>query len=104
MHMIFFFSDGREPLNRTEYDLETLNRVYPFIEGGHFAPFNCIPNKKVAIIVPYRDREPQLKIFLNNVIPRICRQKQEFGIYIVEQVLLKIYYKQRKVNKQLGLY
>jgi hypothetical protein len=58
------------------------------MKDGHYKPLNCTPVKKVAIIVPYRDRESQLKIFLNNVIPRIYRQQLEFGIYIVEQVRL----------------
>ena len=53
---------------------------------GHYKPFNCTAIQRVAIIVPYRDREKQLKIFMNNVIPRIYRQQLEFGIYIVEQV------------------
>ncbi|XP_076107984.1 beta-1,4-galactosyltransferase 4-like [Mytilus galloprovincialis] len=76
---------GREKLNRTVFDLEDLNQVFTFMKDGHYKPTNCTPKQSVAIIVPYRDREPQMKIFLNNVIPRIYRQQLEFGIYIVEQ-------------------
>ncbi|XP_052074945.1 beta-1,4-galactosyltransferase 6-like isoform X1 [Mytilus californianus] len=76
---------GRETLNRTVFDLEDLNEVFTFMKDGHYKPTNCTPKQRVAIIVPYRDREPQMKIFLNNVIPRIYRQQLEFGIYIVEQ-------------------
>ena len=79
---------GREPLNRTVIDIKNITEIYSFMKHGHYKPLNCTPVKKVAIIVPYRDREPQLKIFLNNVIPRIYRQQLEFGIYIVEQVRL----------------
>ena len=79
---------GREALNRTVIDIESLTEIYSFMKDGHYKPLNCTPVKKVAIIVPYRDRESQLKIFLNNVIPRIYRQQLEFGIYIVEQVRL----------------
>ena len=53
---------------------------------GHYEPFNCTAIQKVASIVPYRNREKPLQIFMNNVIPRIYRQQLEFGIYIVEQV------------------
>jgi hypothetical protein len=62
--------------------IESLTKIYSFMKDGHYKPLNCTPVKKVAIIVPYRDRESQLKIFLNNVIPRIYRQQLEFGIYI----------------------
>lgn len=82
--------DGREKLNRTVFDLEDLNQVFTFMKDGHYKPTNCTPKQSVAIIVPYRDREPQMKIFLNNVIPRIYRQQLEFGIYIVEQVSISI--------------
>jgi len=53
---------------------------------GHYKPLDYTAIQKVTIIVPYRDREKQLKIFMNNVILRIYRQQLEFGIYIVEQV------------------
>lgn len=76
---------GREALNRTVYSLEDLNYVYKYMVDGHYKPFNCTAIQRVAIIVPYRDRVKQLKIFMNNVIPRMYRQQLEFGIYIVEQ-------------------
>jgi hypothetical protein len=62
--------------------------MYPFMDNGHYIP-PCQPYQKIAIIVPYRDREKQLKVFINNVLPRIYRQNQEFGVYLVEQVLYK---------------
>ena len=84
--LIDLISDGREALNRTVYYLEELSHVYKYMVDGHYKPLDCTAIQKVAIIVPYRDREKQLKIFMNNVIPRIYRQQLEFGIYIIEQV------------------
>ncbi|XP_071158043.1 beta-1,4-galactosyltransferase 5-like [Mytilus edulis] len=75
---------GREVLNKTVIPYDDLARIYSFMKKGHHIP-SCRPYQKVAIIVPYRNREQQLKIFFNNVLPRIYRQKQEFGIYLVEQ-------------------
>lgn len=92
-HIIFYFLflcanvDGREPLNRTEYLVEDLNKIYTYMNNGHYKPDNCTPVQKVAIVVPYRNREKQLRIFLNNVIPKIYRQQLEFGIYIIDQVM-----------------
>jgi hypothetical protein len=45
---------------------------------------NCISDKNVAIIIPHRNRLPNLKIFLNNMIPLLTKQKINFGIYVVE--------------------
>jgi len=47
---------------------------------------NCISDKNVAIIIPHRNRLPNLKIFLNNMIPLLTKQKINFGIYVVEPV------------------
>ncbi|XP_063414346.1 beta-1,4-galactosyltransferase 6-like [Mytilus trossulus] len=55
------------------------------LKSGHYRPPNCTPVQKVAIIVPYRDRQKQLQVFLNNMIPKLKRQKIEFTIYVIEQ-------------------
>ena len=65
-----------------------LEELYSFMDNGFYKPFECIPRQKVAIIVPYRDREMGLLTFLNNVIPRVSRQNLEFGIYLIEQVFM----------------
>ena len=40
----------------------------------------------VAVVIPFRDREPHLVIFLNHLIPMLIRQQIEFTIYVVDQV------------------
>jgi hypothetical protein len=44
----------------------------------------------VAIIVPYRDREDHLRTFLLNIHRFLQRQQNEYGIYIVEQVFIRM--------------
>ncbi|XP_058066569.1 beta-1,4-N-acetylgalactosaminyltransferase bre-4 [Anopheles bellator] len=53
--------------------------------GGQYAPTDCAARNRVAIIVPYRDREQHLPIFLKNIHPFLMKQQLEYGIYIVEQ-------------------
>uniref|UniRef100_A0A182MW45 Galactosyltransferase N-terminal domain-containing protein n=1 Tax=Anopheles culicifacies TaxID=139723 RepID=A0A182MW45_9DIPT len=53
--------------------------------GGQYAPPNCTARNRVAIIVPYRDREQHLPIFLKNIHALLMKQQLEYGIYIVEQ-------------------
>lgn len=48
-------------------------------------PKNCRPLISSAIIVPYRDREAQLRIFLNFIHHFLQRQKIHYKIYIVDQ-------------------
>ena len=59
----------------------------PDIEsGGQWRPSNCRARHKVALIVPYRDRESHLRIFLNHIHPFLQHQQLDYGIYLVEQV------------------
>ena len=40
---------------------------------------------RVAIIVPYRDRELHLRTFLLNIHSFLSRQMLDYGVFIVEQ-------------------
>ena len=46
----------------------------------------CESDKNIAIIIPYRNRLDNLKIFLNNMHPFLTRQKINYGIYLIEPV------------------
>lgn len=54
--------------------------------GGWWLPKDCIPKKKVAVLVPYRNRPDQLQIFLNHMHPLLQRQRLAYRIFVVEQV------------------
>ena len=55
--------------------------------GGYFKPTSCKPMYKINIIVPYRDREEHLKLFLQHMHPFLQGQQLEYTIFVVEQVL-----------------
>lgn len=58
--------------------------------GGRFKPPDCIARNKVALIIPYRDREEHLRMFLHNMHPILQRQQLDYGIYVIEEVKLFI--------------
>ncbi|XP_063435509.1 beta-1,4-galactosyltransferase 1-like [Mytilus trossulus] len=53
--------------------------------GGRSRPSDCCSRHSVAIIVPYRKRDQQLRTFLYNIHPILQRQELDYGIYVVEQ-------------------
>ena len=54
--------------------------------GGRHKPSNCLARHKVAIVIPYRDREVHLKIFLQNIHPFLRSQQLDYAIFVVELV------------------
>lgn len=78
---------GRFPVELTDIpSMEELENQIPGLDlGGRFKPASCRSRHKVAIIVPYRDREEHLRIFLYNIHHFLQRQQVDYGIYIVEQ-------------------
>ncbi|XP_069832755.1 beta-1,4-galactosyltransferase 1-like isoform X1 [Dendropsophus ebraccatus] len=55
-------------------------------EGGRGKPKNCKARQKTAIIIPFRNREPHLSIWLYYMLPFLQKQQADFGIYVVEQI------------------
>lgn len=78
------FSDKIWPL-----EITSLNKIYNFTDtkNGVIQPQTCKNNvkNKVAIIIPYRSRPEQLRLFLTYMIPMLIRQEIIFKIYIIEQ-------------------
>lgn len=60
--------------------------------GGYSLPYGCRSKERVAILIPYRDREKQLRILLSNLHPLLYRQGLEYRIYVIEQVILVYLY------------
>ena len=54
--------------------------------GGEWSPLDCGNTEKLAIIIPYRDRDEHLRIFLNHMHPILQRQQLSYRIFVVEQV------------------
>jgi len=53
--------------------------------GGHWKPSNCESRTKVAIVIPYRDRQQHVYKFLNHIFPILQTQLLDFRIIVVEQ-------------------
>lgn len=53
--------------------------------GGRYKPKECISRSRVAIIIPYRQREKELRALLYHLHPILRRQQLEYGIYVIEQ-------------------
>ncbi|KAL4233098.1 Beta-1 [Mactra antiquata] len=52
--------------------------------GGRYQPPDCVARNRVAVIIPYRDRDIHLKIFMRNIHPFLQNQQLDYGIFVVE--------------------
>ena len=59
-------------------------------EDGYWKPSNCLAVQRVAIVIPYRDRENHLTVCINRLVPVLKRQQAHFKIFVVEQVVKTI--------------
>ncbi|XP_058528805.1 beta-1,4-galactosyltransferase 1 isoform X2 [Ochotona princeps] len=67
-------------------DLELLAKQNPEVKlGGHHSPKNCTSPHKVAIIIPFRNRQEHLKYWLYYLHPILQRQQLDYGIYVINQ-------------------
>ncbi|XP_061719126.1 beta-1,4-N-acetylgalactosaminyltransferase bre-4-like [Cydia pomonella] len=72
--------------NTSDISLDVIKDKYPEVNlGGRYSPPDCLARSRVAIIVPYRDRQKNLATFLNHMHPFLIKQQLEYGIFIVEQ-------------------
>ncbi|CAG5128656.1 unnamed protein product [Candidula unifasciata] len=55
--------------------------------GGRYKPPDCEARHRVAIVIPYRNREEHLKILLKNLHPMLIRQQLDYGIFVIDQAL-----------------
>ncbi|OPJ67413.1 beta-1,4-galactosyltransferase 1 isoform B [Patagioenas fasciata monilis] len=67
-------------------NLEEVARINPEVKaGGRFAPKDCIAVQKVAVIIPFRNREEHLKYWLYYLHPILQRQQLDYGVYVINQ-------------------
>ncbi|CAF3686343.1 unnamed protein product [Rotaria sordida] len=82
--------------NSSFYKVPIIYRFYPFsiIEklygadihvGGHWFPKTCRAEQRLAIIVPYRNRESHLKLFLDIMHPFLKKQELDYTIFVINQ-------------------
>ncbi|XP_072549058.1 beta-1,4-galactosyltransferase 1 [Salminus brasiliensis] len=66
--------------------LELVRKENPALQnGGRFKPKDCIALQKVAIIIPFRNRDEHLKFWLYYLHPILQRQQLDYGVYIINQ-------------------
>ncbi|XP_035280921.1 beta-1,4-galactosyltransferase 1 isoform X1 [Anguilla rostrata] len=54
-------------------------------DGGRYWPSDCLALRKVAIIIPFRNRDEHLKFWLYYLHPILQRQQLDYGVYIINQ-------------------
>jgi len=54
--------------------------------GGSWTPQSCLARQRVAVIIPFRDRQLHLRILLTVLHPMLQRQMLHYTIFVVEQV------------------
>ncbi|CAN2390048.1 4-galactosyltransferase 1, partial [Pristimantis euphronides] len=55
------------------------------MEGGRYKPKDCKALQKVALIIPFRNRDEHLKYWLHYLHPILQRQQLDYGIYVINQ-------------------
>ncbi|XP_074850583.1 beta-1,4-galactosyltransferase 1 isoform X3 [Carettochelys insculpta] len=67
-------------------NLEEVEKINPEVRGGgRYAPKDCKALQKVAIIIPFRNREEHLKYWLYYLHPILQRQQLDYGVYVINQ-------------------
>ena len=60
----------------------------PIFENNVFNFWCFCFSFEVAIVIPYRKRQEQLKVFLRHMHPMLTRQLLDYRIMVIEQVSL----------------
>ncbi|XP_015599579.1 beta-1,4-galactosyltransferase 4 [Cephus cinctus] len=79
------FSELLYPDEHPREDPVALARRLGILPGGQWKPLNCHPLFNVAIILPYRNRQKQLTIFMNYIHPFLQAQNLDYRIFVIEQ-------------------
>jgi beta-1,4-galactosyltransferase 3 len=79
--------------------ISDVNMLYPTLEkGGHGQPLDCKARHKVAVIVPYRDRNEQLRVLLHNLHSFLRKQQIDYAIFVVEQISNQTFNRAKLMN------
>jgi len=79
--------------------IEKIEVLYNHLQtGGHGKPDNCRARCRVAVIVPYRNRDTQLRIFLHNIHSFLSKQQLDYAIFVVEQVMNQTFNRGKLLN------
>ncbi|XP_034949198.1 beta-1,4-galactosyltransferase 1-like [Chelonus insularis] len=73
------------PDENPKEDPAVMARRLGILPGGQWKPLNCHSLFNVAIILPYRNRQAQLNIFMNYIHPFLQGQNLDYRIFVIEQ-------------------
>ncbi|XP_075621376.1 beta-1,4-galactosyltransferase 4 [Balearica regulorum gibbericeps] len=65
--------------------LEEVQKENPQVAKGRYHPTECSALQRVAIVIPYRNREKHLLYLLDHLHPFLQRQQLDYGIYVIHQ-------------------
>ncbi|XP_014345570.1 beta-1,4-galactosyltransferase 4-like [Latimeria chalumnae] len=65
--------------------LQHVQKKNPNVRNGRYMPKECNPLQRVAILIPFRNREMHLLYLLEHLHPFLQRQLIDYGIYVIHQ-------------------
>ena len=54
--------------------------------GGRHQPETCHQTQRTALVIPYRDRQQHLAVWLAHLHPILARQQRDYQVFLVDQV------------------
>eukprot|EP00794_Sanderia_malayensis_P000445 gene445-1086_t len=74
-------------VDTSKLDLAKLHKSeLSFVQsGGQWKPENCLPRTELAVVIPFRNREAHLAIFLRHMHKFLKAQKLKYRIFVIEQ-------------------
>ncbi|XP_032889176.1 beta-1,4-galactosyltransferase 4 [Amblyraja radiata] len=78
--------------------LERTQKKNPKVQRGMFAPQECHSPQRVAILIPFRNREKHLLYLLEHLHPFLQRQLRDYGIYIINQAGNDVFNRAKLLN------
>lgn len=88
-------------LDFSEVNMKELEKNLTFVQkGGWYRPANCTchGDKKVAIVIPFRNRYTHLGVFLRYMHPFLKKQEFHYRIFIIEQADQKLFNRAKLLN------
>ncbi|OZC10046.1 hypothetical protein X798_02894 [Onchocerca flexuosa] len=81
-----------------------VQKHYPYLKpGGHWKPEDCNTEHKIAVIIPFRDRQTHLTRLIDFLVPIFRRQQLDFRFIVTEQYGKDLFNKGRIMNAAFRL-
>ena len=81
-----YFSEQQGVITESPPTFDVTAAFNDVMIGGAWKPKECVARHRVAIVIPYRDRQYHLKSLLKTLVPVLKSQNVHFQIFVSEQV------------------